>query len=322
MNRFQKADLGKVTTLRLTDRKSMVDSASLARIPTTTGALEFFSSLPEQLKAAELIEFIKRVVTARKDKFPFHLMMGAHVIKVGISPVLIDLIKDNIVTGISLNSAGLIHELEMAFAGKTSEDVEVGLKDGSFGMSKDTGELFDGVVQLADRKKIGLGEAAGIFINENGAKHKNLSLFAAADRYNIPATIHLAIGTDIVQQQNNFDAARTAEASYLDFKILAHLLSDVDCGGVIANIGSAVLLPEVFLKALTVARNINRQTSNITTANFDMINHYRPMNNIVRRPTAHGGRGFNFIGHHEIMIPLLAWGIRAYISDNKQTAGV
>ncbi len=317
MARFSQADLSQVKTVELNDRSSKVEIDSLAGVPSDKNARQFFESLPRQLKASELIDFIKIVVETHKGNRPIHLMMGAHVIKVGLSPVIIDLIEQNVVTGLSFNSAGLIHELELVFAGKTSEDVRIGLENGSFGMSRQTAELFNDVVALADEKKIGLGEAAGIYINKSKSEYKLLSLFAAADKNNIPATIHLAIGTDIVQQLNNFNAANAAEASYRDFKVLAHLMGKIDDGGVVANIGSAVILPEVFLKALTVARNIGTHKSNITTANFDMINQYRPKMNVVNRPVTGKSRGFNFIGHHEIMIPLLAWGIKAYISENK-----
>ncbi len=322
MNRFRQADLNKVRTVSLKTRKSKVEISATGKVLSPGHADKFFNSLPKHLKAADLIEFISRVASSRKKGFPFHVMMGAHVIKVGLSPIIIDLLKSKIITGLSLNSAGLIHDLELAFTGRTSEDVRSNLQDGSFGMASDTGELFAEVVDLADKESIGLGEAAGIFINGQKAKYRDYSLFAAADKKNAPATVHLVIGTDIVHQQKSFRAAPAAEASFRDFKILANVLSKVDRGGVAANIGSAVIMPEVFLKALTVARNLKKQKCNITTANFDMINHYRPLKNVVQRPTVAGGRGYNFIGHHEIMIPLLAWGIKSYMSGTKTSGGV
>lgn len=317
MNRFQQADLSRVKTVPLGKRKSKSDVALFGRVFDSKGAEAFFHSLPKCLKAADLVDFISRVAKARKRGFPFHVLMGAHIIKVGLSTIIIDLIKSKIITGISLNSAGLIHDLEISFTGETSEDVLSGLRDGSFGMATETGELFAEVIELADKKSIGLGEAAGIFINKSKAKYRRFSLFASADKFNIPATVHLVVGTDIVHQHDNFKAGPAAEASFRDFKILANFLIDADRGGVVANIGSAVVLPEVFLKALTVARNLKKQKCDITTANFDMISHYRPLMNVVRRPTSNGGRGFNFIGHHEIMIPLLAWGLKSHISQIK-----
>jgi hypothetical protein len=317
MSRFKQANLSKVKTISLANRKSKAEVASFGRLYNAASAKGFFESLPDYLKAADLMEFIGRVGKARKLGFPFHLMMGAHVIKVGLSPLIIELIERKIVTGISLHSAGLIHDLELAFAGKTSEDVAIGLNDGSFGMSRQTAELFADVVTLAEKYSLGLGEAAGRFINEKRARYKKYSLLAFADKMAVPATVHLVIGTDIVAQHSVYKAGPAAEASYRDFKILANLLMDADKGGVIANIGSAVILPEVFLKALTIARNLKRQKSNLTTANFDMISHYRPIMNVVSRPTETGGKGFNFIGHHEIMIPLLAWGLISYIPSTK-----
>ena len=296
MSRFEQVDLDKVKSVSLARRRSKAEISSFAKICNSYSAKEFLNTLPKFLKATDLVEFIERVVVARKRDFPVHLMLGAHVIKVGLSPIIIDLIENRIVTGISMNSAGLIHDLELAFIGKTSEDVAEGLRDGSFGMSALTGEWFAEVVNLADK----------------------YSLFACADKFNIPATVHIVIGTDIVHQQSTFNPGLAAEASYRDFKILANLLIKADRGGVVANLGSAVILPEVFLKALTVARNLKKQKSNLTTANFDMIYHYRPMMNVVKRPTESGGRGFNFIGHHEIMIPLLAWGLKSYISAKKK----
>jgi len=317
MSRFDQVDLNKVRSVSLSKRKSKSEISAFANTFDGGSAKSFLHSLPGFLKANDLIEFMERVAAARKNKFPFHLMMGAHVIKVGLAPIIIDLIDRKIVTGISMNSAGLIHDLELAFVGKTSEDVAEGLQDGTFGMAAWTAEWFAGVVNLAEKNFLGLGEAAGRFINESKAKYGKYSLFAAADKYNIPATVHMVIGTDIVHQQATFRPGPAAEASFRDFRILANLLMKADRGGAVANFGSAVILPEVFLKALTVARNLKSQKSNLTTANFDMISHYRPMMNVVTRPTESGGRGFNFIGHHEIMIPLLAWGLKSYFPTKR-----
>ncbi len=271
---------------------------------------QLLDSLPDFLKARDLNEFIDRVVAARKKDRPFHLLLGAHTIKVGLTPIIIDLMKRDIVTGLSLNSAGLIHDLELAFDGETSEDVQAGLSDGSFGMVTETAQLFASVCTLAGEKGLGLGKAGGAFINKKKARYGRHSLLAAAEKLGLPVTVHLAVGTDTVAQHPEFEAGVAAEASHLDFRILAAICSQIDSGGVVANIGSAVILPEVFLKALTVARNLSRRKSRLTTANFDMIMHYRPMVNVVTRPTLNAGRGYNFIGHHEIMFPLLAWGLK------------
>ncbi len=317
MGRFKEVDLNRVKTIPLNRRasKARVDHFGYPLGGSTATA--FFASLPRFLKASELLDFFERAAGARRKGYPFHFLMGAHVIKVGLTPIIIDLVKNHIVTGLSLNSAGLIHDLEVAFAGKTSEDVEAGLADGTFGMAEETAGRFAEVVRFAEKESIGLGEAAGKYINNKRARYREFSLLAAADELNVPATVHVVVGTDIVNQHPVYRAGATAEASYRDFRILANLMIAADKGGVVANIGSAVVLPEIFLKALTVARNLKKQKSNLTTANFDMIAHYRPIMNVVTRPTAHGGAGYNFIGHHEIMIPLLAWGLKTYITKIK-----
>lgn len=317
-SKFSGVDLNKVKTVSLGKRPSKVSFKALGKVCASGEAGEFFDSLPHFLKADDLRELIELIKRARQRGLPFHVMLGAHVIKVGLSPIIIDLIKSDIITGLSFNSAGLIHDLELAFAGKTSEDVQAGIYDGSFGMSAETAEMFAGVIEQAEKHDLGLGEAAGQYVDIRKAPYRKYSLFAAAAEKNIPATVHLAIGTDIVQQLPAFRPGPAAEASYRDFKILAGIMHDADRGGVVANIGSAVLLPEVFLKALTIARNIKKQTRKLNTANFDMIHQYRPLVNVVQRPTQGAGKGFNFVGHHEIMIPLLAWGLKAGVNKIKK----
>ncbi len=306
----QPIDLNRVERYSYAQRMNKTDVRALGRPMKKLRGVDFFESLPAFLKAADLKEFIALVVKARKRGFPFHLLMGAHFIKVGLSPVIIDLMKRGIVTGLSFHGAAVIHDLELAFFGGTSEDVQAGLADGSFGMVRETAELFAGVCELAERNQVGLGEATGRFINESKAKHRKLSVFGMAYRFGLPVTVHIGVGTDIVCQHPEYNAAQVAAASHLDFRILCSLCESIDRGGVVANIGSAVILPEVFLKALTVARNIRRGRSRLVTANFDMITHYRPTENVVRRPTFQAGKGFNFVGHHEIMVPLLAWGLK------------
>lgn len=304
------ADLGRVKRYPYKKRLNKVNLDLLGKPYARAGIDGFLESLPKTLRAAELVEYIDLVVAARRKNRPFQLLMGAHVIKVGLTPIIIDLMKRGIATGVSFNGAGVIHELELAFFGGTSEDVLDGLKDGSFGMVEETGQMFAAVCELASAEGIGLGQATGRFINHQKARCRNVSIFAIADKLGLPATVHVSIGTDIVAQHPEYDAALAGEASHHDFRVLATICSDIDRGGAVANIGSAVLLPEVFLKALTVARNLKRGMSALTTANFDMISHYRPTVNIVRRPTDGAGKGFNFVGHHEIMIPLLAWGLK------------
>jgi hypothetical protein len=284
----------------------------LAKIPTTAGAEAFFSSLPGYLKADDLRALIAAIIAARRKGKPVIWMTGGHLIKVGLNPVVIDLIDSDIITGLCLNGAGLIHDSELALVGRTSEDVAAGIGNGSFGMSRETAAFFAEAATYADRRAIGLGEAAGTLLEKRKAPYRQASLLAACHRRGIPAMIHLAVDTDIVCQHAVYDPAVAARASHHDFTILAREVARGENGGVFINVGSAVILPEVFLKALTVARNIYHRPKRIITANFDMISQYRPAVNVVARPTADGGKGYNFVGHHEIMIPLLAWGIRAY----------
>jgi len=307
--RIVPADLSRVNRYSVKKRENKTEVKAFARpMKASASAITLLESLPRFLKAADLREFMNLVLAARKQDKPFHLLLGAHTIKVGLSPLLIDLMEEELVTGFSFNGAGLIHDLELAFFGGTSEDVQSGLSDGSFGMVRETGELY---VELAFDHKIGLGEACGQYINQKKAPHRKQSIFSAAERLGLPATVHVGIGTDIVSQHPDFDAAKVGEASHLDFRILAAICADIDKGGVAANIGSAVILPEVFLKALTVARNLNGGKSRLTTANFDMLEHYRPHMNIVTRPTFNAGKGFTFVGHHELFIPLLAWSLKS-----------
>jgi hypothetical protein len=304
-------DLAKVKRYPYVRRANKTSVKDFGRPLKKVANIDFFESLPNFLKAADLKTFIDITAKARRANKPFHLLMGAHTIKVGLSPIIIDLMQREIVTGISYNSAGVIHDLELAFFGGTSEDVQKGLDDGSFGMVRETAELYAGVVSLAASEGIGLGEATGKFINSQKAPNRKLSVFGVCQALDLPATVHAGIGTDIVTQHPEFDAAAVGAASHLDFRLLSSVCTRIDRGGVVANVGSAVILPEVFLKALTVARNLNPGKSRLTTANFDMIVHYRPTENVVSRPTHLSGRGFTFVGHHEIMIPLLAWGLRA-----------
>lgn len=316
--RFETVDLTRITTISLAERPSLAWAGGLAKIPTAAGARQFFDSLPHFLKADDLRRLIKAILTARKKNKPVVFMAGGHLIKVGLTPVIIDLIEAGLVTGICLNGAGIIHDSELAMVGRTSEDVAAGIADGSFGMSAQTAEIFAEITRYASEHGVGLGEASGAVIERKKARFRKHSLLAACRRRGIPAMVHIAVDTDIVCQHPGYDPAAAAQASHHDFTILARLISRGDNGGVFVNIGSAVILPEVFLKALTVARNIYGKPHKIVTANFDMISHYRPAVNVVGRPTLHGGAGYNFVGHHELMIPLLAWGLKAFSIENQK----
>ena len=307
---YKPVDLTGVKRYSIRQRKNRTETKAFGKPLKKLTGVDFFESLPDFLKAADLNEFINLVIKARKGNRPFHMLLGAHTIKVGLSPVVIDLMELGIVTGLSFNGAGLIHDLELAFWGGTSEDVQLGLANGSFGMVRETGDMVAEVGALAANNDLGLGQAAGVFMSEKKPRYGRFSVFSAAHRLGLPITVHVGIGTDIISQQPSFNAAELGKASHTDFRILADICGAIDRGGVIANVGSAVILPEVFLKALTVSRNIKKGRSRLTSANFDMITHYRPTVNVVDRPTLKAGKGFNFVGHHEIMIPLLAWGLK------------
>ena len=233
------------------------------------------------------------------------LMMGAHVIKCGLNPVVIELIRKKVITGIAINGACLIHDFEVAYQGQTSEDVAKALEKGKFGMGKETADFINEAIRQGVSGGRGAGESLGRKIFNSRLPYGRLSLLGNAYKYKIPVTCHVAIGTDIIHQHPSFDGALTGEGSLRDFHILTEEISKLE-GGVVLNFGSAVILPEVFLKALNLARNLGFKVKNFTTANFDMNYHYRPSENIVRRPVLSSGRGYYIIGHHEIMLPLLA----------------
>jgi hypothetical protein len=306
MARQRQVDLSKVRTISIRSRASKVALADFARVydPRKEKFAAFVSSLPNILVAADLVRFADEIVRARRRGKPVIVLIGAHVVKVGLSPLLIDLLRKKIVTCIGMNSAAAIHDVETAIHGTTSEDVERYLADGRFGMVRETGEFINNALNRSyARGDEGYGESLGKSLQY--APHKKLSLLATCYSLDIPATVHAAIGTDIIHQQPSMSGAATGELSFRDFKVLCNAVKDLKGGGVVINIGSAVILPEVFLKALTVARNLRYKARGFVTANFDMIQHYRPRMNVVHRPTKHGGKGYLFTGHHEIMIPLL-----------------
>ncbi len=318
MAKFTRADLSKVKTISIKDRYSKVSPKDFAK--PFDGARDSFArfadSLPNILMAAELRTLVDDIVKARKNDKPVLLMMGAHVIKVGLTPVLIDLIKKNIITAVSMNSAAAIHDVETAMWGQTSEDVAANMMDGRFGMAKETGELMNQTLTDAyQNSDMGYGEALGRKLLDLKAPNADVSLLASCYSLNIPITIHAAIGTDIIHQQPTMDGAATGELTFRDFKTLCELCKGLVGGGVVLNVGSAVIMPEVFLKALTVARNLGAQAKGFTTAVFDMNNHYRPTMNVQLRPTQDGGRGLYFTGHHEIMIPLLAAMVKTKVEE-------
>jgi hypothetical protein len=268
----------------------------------------FLSGLPRVLGAESLLALRDDVLRARARRRPVIWGMGAHVIKVGLSPLVVDLLERGLVTGLAMNGAGIVHDFELAVAGATSEDVEAGLGTGEFGMARETGEEINRAISEGDRDGLGLGAAVGRYLSTRRPRprHLDASLLAAAWRLGVPATVHVAVGTDIVHVHPSCDPAALGRATHLDFRIFAAEVARLGGGGVYVNVGSAVVLPEVFLKAVALARNLGRRVRGFTTANLDFIQSYRPATNVVERPVKGHGRGYRITGHHEILVPLLA----------------
>jgi len=308
--------LARIRTYALGKRKSKVTVREFAR-PVRRGASlrQWLDALPRILGAENLRAVVRATQLARARRKPVLWGAGGHVIKVGLGPVLIDLMRRGYVAGLAMNGAALVHDFEIAMVGSTSEDVEAGLGAGEFGMAEETGLLLNEMAVGAQRSGIGLGEAAGkLLLNRRlRAKHLEQSVVAAAYRMKIPVTVHLAIGTDIPHMHAAANGAALGAATHHDFRLFCALVRRMHPGGVYLNWGSAVLLPEVFLKAVSVARNLGTPLRPITTANFDFIQHYRPLQNVVKRPTAAARKsrgpashGYAITGHHEILLPLFA----------------
>lgn len=290
-------------TYSIKDRKSKVSVSDFAGLPVKGGSFrEFLRKLPTILAAKDLKEVAARVIEAKRAGRAVVIGMGAHVIKVGLSPLIIDLMERGIITAVAMNGACVVHDFETAFAGKTSEDVDSELPSGEFGMAEETGSFINNAIKKGYRE--GLGRAVGRMIGRSRFPHKGKSILAAGFRLDIPTTVHVALGTDIVHIHPQMDGKATGEASTIDFRLFSSVVSALS-GGVYINIGSAVILPEVFLKALTLTRNLGHEVKDFTTVNMDFIQHYRPLTNVVRRPVAGGGKGLRLTGHHEIMVPLL-----------------
>jgi hypothetical protein len=307
---MKQIDLSKIRVSSIRSRKSKVDRSQLVVDLKSEGIAAFIDSLPDILRAHDLKALIAAIVAAKRRNKPILWMFGAHVVKVGLAPVLCEIMQKGFAQQISTNNAGLIHDLELAFFGSTSEDVEAAITEGQFGMTRETGELYADILSLASEREIGLGEAAGMLINGRKAKYRSTSVLATAQRLQIPATVHVAIGTDIVNAHSGYDGAKAGAASQIDFRIFCENVRHLKNGGVALNFGSAVILPEVFLKALAIARNLDPKFTKFTTANFDMISQYRPHNNFVKRPRLLGATAYDLAGHHEIMLPLIWAAVR------------
>jgi hypothetical protein len=312
---------GGVRTYPLASRKSKVDVGEFATAVSATSSLvKFLDSLPAILAAQDLRDLLSAIHQAKRKKKAILWGMGGHVIKVGLGPLLIDLMRKGFVSGIAMNGATLVHDFEVAMVGNTSEDVEAGLGEGQFGMAEETGKYINEIAKLAQRIRIGYGEAAGQYLMSGvlSLKHAEASVLVAAYQMKIPVTVHVAIGTDIPHIHPTADGAALGAATQTDFRLFCALVQQMEGGGVFLNWGSAVVLPEIFLKAVSVVRNLGVALQPITTANFDFIQHYRPTQNVVKRPTAASknsrgpkSRGFALTGHHEILLPLVTAALTA-----------
>jgi hypothetical protein len=316
--RYRPIDLAGVTTYPLSERKNktVMQRDRSGEVHCGMTVAELLAAMPDQLGAQALNGVIDAVVEARRKGKPVIMAMGAHVIKCGLQPVLRSLIDAGMITAIALNGAGAIHDYEISLIGETSEDVGAVLHAGLFGMAEETGRDLNRALKEGVTQGFGFGEAVGRFILDRGNPHREWSLMALCTERGIPVTVHVAVGTDIVHQHPEADGAVIGESTFRDFRLLAAIVAELGDGGVYLNIGSAVLLPEVFLKALSIAQNLGHHVDNFTTVNMDMQQHYRPLQNVVKRPTAGKSMGYTITGHHEIMLPLLAAGVLDKIGNS------
>ncbi len=297
---------GAVHTYELADRESKVRAADFTAPFAPGGSFgAFLASLPPFLQAEDLKGLAAAVAAAHRGGKVIALGLGAHNLKVGLQPVYADWMARGLVTSVALNGAGIVHDFELACAGHTSEDVGPQLEAGRFGMARETGEWLNRVVQDGHRRGLGLGQAVGEAIWEERLPFRDRSLLAAAHCYGVVATVHVAVGTDIVHMHPAADGEAIGGASLRDFRRFCAVVAELE-GGVYLNVGSAVVLPEVFLKALTLARNLGHQVRHFTTANLDFVRQYRPHANVVARPTGGGGKGYQLTGPHELLVPLLS----------------
>ncbi len=307
-DKYQPIDLEKISTYELESRPSKVTIADFSKpINSDDNLKEFLEKLPDILAVKSLREIAAQIRRAKNLQKPIIWGIGGHVIKTGLAPLIIDLMNRGFVSAIAGNGSVLVHDTEIALVGFTSEDVDATLGGGDFGAAKETGEILNSAASNGAKENIGLGEAMGAEVTSLKPQNADKSLLCQTYKNKIPFTAHLTIGADIGHFHASANGADLGICSHTDFKLFCSLVKELNGGGVYLNIGSAVTMPEIFLKAVTVVRNLGFELQDFTTANFDFIQHYRPLTNVVRRPTANGaGRGFSITGHHEIMIPLLA----------------
>jgi hypothetical protein len=303
--KFEPLDFSKIRTYPVAERSNKVNAEAFATPHAPGGSFhEFLESLPDFLAVQDFRKIVTAVAKAVREQRPVVLMMGAHSIKVGLNPIFVQAMRRGILNAVAFNGAGAIHDFELCYQGETSEDVQRGLDDGSFGMVEETGQRMNAALAQGVARGLGAGRALGEALRTGGYPDLAISMLATGAELDIPVTVHIAVGTDIIHQHPTTNGAVLGEASYRDFQTFAAVCAQLE-GGVVLNIGSAVIMPEVFLKALTIARNLGHKVEHFTTATFDMTRHYRPTENVQRRPTKLGGQGFYLVGHHEIMIPLL-----------------
>jgi len=306
MKHYKPVSLKGVKTYAIKKRKSKVSLSALSHPHQRGDTLRtFLDKLPRVLAVNDFRAVVHAIISARKNGKPVILGMGAHPIKVGLSPVIIDLMQKGVITALATNGACIVHDFEISFIGRTSEDVAGELCSGTFGMARETGAYLNAAIKDGIKKGYGIGKSVGEMIYQSTYQYKEKSIFANADRLGIPSTVHVAIGTDIVHMHTLADGSAIGEGSFRDFRLFTSVVADLE-GGVYLNLGSAVIMPEVFLKALTIARNLGNKVEYITTVNMDFIQHYRPKENVLRRPTMGKGACYALTGHHEIMFPLLA----------------
>ena len=303
-----KLNLARLRTYPLRTRHSKVKMSDGATPWRRGGSFQkFLQTLPNILAGETFKNVVAAIVEARERGKPVILGMGAHPTKVGLNPILVDLMRKEVITAVAVNGAVVIHDFELAYQGQTSEEVEAEIDSGRFGMAEDTGRILNEAITLGWEKGLGLGEAVGRYMTSRPKQfpHRRSSLLATGVQLGIPVTVHVAIGTDIIHMHPSANGEALGGSSLLDFRKLTAVVSQME-GGVYINLGSAVFLPEVFLKTVTLSRNLGRALKRITTVNMDFLPHYRPITNVVKRPTQKGGKGYNLIGHHELMVPLLA----------------
>jgi deoxyhypusine synthase len=306
-NKYPLLDKRKIRKISIHDRKSLVDTKDFAQIHIPgSDMVEFFNSLPNFLAAHDFKELVIHLKNARKNDKPIVLGIGAHLIKVGLSPIIIDLMERGWISAIAANGAFMIHDFEIALCGKTSEDVAENLFKGCYGNVEETGLLISSALKSGYKESYGAGEAMGMYLNETNFSHAKYSIMYHAYKLNIPLTIHPAFGTDFIHIHPNFSGKVLGVLAERDFLQFASVIAKISSGGVFLNIGSAVIMPEIFLKALAMCTAQGIDIKDFYTAVFDFNKQYRPNENVVKRPAQSGGKGYYFVGHHEIMVPLLA----------------